>query len=68
MEHLRVETHCATAIPYFDPFDGGTTAKCLFLLEAPGPKALRDALSNDGWRRALHFPASLGCGGECRGV
>lgn len=28
------------AIPYFDPFDGGTRADCLFLLEAPGPKAI----------------------------
>lgn len=27
-------------IPYFDPFDGGTRADCLFLLEAPGPKAV----------------------------
>src|SRR5262245_27552976 len=27
-------------IPYFDPLDGGTYAECLFLLEAPGPKAV----------------------------
>ena len=27
-------------IPYFDPFDGGIKADCLFLLEAPGPKAV----------------------------
>lgn len=27
-------------IPYFDPLDGGTKADCLFLLEAPGPKAV----------------------------
>lgn len=28
-------------IPYCDPLDGGTTAKILFLLEAPTPKAVR---------------------------
>ncbi len=27
-------------IPYFDPLDGGIHAKCLFVLEAPGPKAV----------------------------
>jgi uracil-DNA glycosylase len=30
----------AFEIPYFDPMDGGTKAECLFLLEAPGPKAV----------------------------
>lgn len=28
-------------IPYFDPLDGGINAECLFLLEAPGPNAIR---------------------------
>lgn len=28
-------------IPYFDPCDGGVNSKALFLLEAPGKKALR---------------------------
>jgi uracil-DNA glycosylase len=27
-------------IPLFDPLDGGVNAECLFLLEAPGPKAV----------------------------
>jgi uracil-DNA glycosylase len=27
-------------IPHFDPLDGGIEAECLFLLEAPGPKAV----------------------------
>jgi len=27
-------------IPYFDPLDGGINASLLFLLEAPGPKAV----------------------------
>jgi len=26
--------------PYFDPLDGGIEAQCLFVLEAPGPKAV----------------------------
>jgi len=29
------------AIPYFDPWDGGINAEVLFLLEAPGPKAVK---------------------------
>jgi uracil-DNA glycosylase len=37
---LRKSTGQCTKIPFFDPFDGGTTARCLFLLEAPGPKAV----------------------------
>lgn len=27
-------------VPYFDPLDGGIRARCLCLLEAPGPKAV----------------------------
>lgn len=30
-------------MPYFDPCDGGVRAKTLFLLEAPGPKAVGSA-------------------------
>lgn len=37
---LRARMGTEYAIPYFDPFDGGTRADCLFLLEAPGPKAI----------------------------
>lgn len=37
---LRGEMGADYAIPYFDPLDGGTRAECLFLLEAPGPKAV----------------------------
>jgi len=28
-------------VPYFDPADGGVNAGCLFLLEAPGAKAIK---------------------------
>lgn len=37
---LREKTGLEERIPYFDPFDGGMGADCLFLLEAPGPKAV----------------------------
>lgn len=37
---LRVRMGAEYGIPYFDPLDGGTRADCLFLLEAPGPKAV----------------------------
>ena len=40
VDHLRQETELGVAIPYFDPMDGGTTSSCLFLGEAPGPKAV----------------------------
>ena len=32
--------HPEKELPYFDPCDGGIGAKTLFLLEAPGPKAV----------------------------
>ena len=35
------EESCEDAVPYFDPLDGGVGAECLFLLEAPGPQAVR---------------------------
>lgn len=38
---LRQETGLESAIPYFDPADGGTDADILFLLEAPGPRAVQ---------------------------
>jgi uracil-DNA glycosylase len=41
VERLRQETGFGTAIPYFDPMDGGIGANCLFLSEAPGPKAVK---------------------------
>ncbi|HET6962909.1 MAG TPA: hypothetical protein VFJ27_10445, partial [Terriglobia bacterium] len=41
VDTIRDETGYGTAIPYFDPADGGVRALCLFLLEAPGPKAVR---------------------------
>ncbi|WP_458071113.1 uracil-DNA glycosylase [Rhodanobacter sp. BL-MT-08] len=40
VETLRMEAGPDASIPYFDPWDGGVEAKILFLLEAPGPKAV----------------------------
>jgi len=41
VEQIRIERHCGNAVPYFDPADGGIEAKCLFVLEAPGPNAVK---------------------------
>lgn len=41
VEALRKEKGPAYEIPYFDPWDGGTDARVLNLLEAPGAKAVR---------------------------
>lgn len=35
--------HSDKELPSFDPCDGGINAKALFLLEAPGPKAVDSA-------------------------
>jgi len=40
VERLRIEAGPSAAVPYFDPWDGGIDAELLFLLEAPGPKAV----------------------------
>ncbi len=39
VEKLRLEVG-RLKIPYFDPWDGGVNAECLFLLEAPGGNAV----------------------------
>ena len=39
VESMRGETG-EVGIPFFDPLDGGIGAECLFLLEAPGPRAV----------------------------
>lgn len=41
VEALRREKGPPYEIPYFDPWDGGTDARVLNLLEAPGAKAVR---------------------------
>lgn len=41
VEELRREAGPSAGIPYFDPWDGGVDAEILFLLEAPGAKAVR---------------------------
>lgn len=39
---LRLRLGPDAIVPWFDPADGGTEARILFLLEAPGPKATRE--------------------------
>lgn len=41
VDRLREDTELGENIPYFDPSDGGKNAEILFLLEAPGPKAVQ---------------------------
>ena len=40
VESIRSEQGLSQEIPYFDSQDGGIAARALFLLEAPGPKAV----------------------------
>jgi uracil-DNA glycosylase len=40
VEALRAERGFTNEVPYFDPMDGGVNAKVLFILEAPGAKAV----------------------------
>ena len=40
VDALRASAKTSEDIPYFDPWDGGVNAECLFLLEAPGAKAI----------------------------
>lgn len=41
VEKLRKRYCLNKQIPFFDPMDGGVFAKCLFVLEAPGPNAVK---------------------------
>jgi uracil-DNA glycosylase len=40
VKSLRKTSGAASGVPYFDPWDGGIDAECLFLLEAPGGRAV----------------------------
>jgi uracil-DNA glycosylase len=40
LRQIREEMGSDYEIPFFDPLDGGVQARALFLLEAPGPKAV----------------------------
>ncbi|PJA46418.1 hypothetical protein CO174_00185 [Candidatus Uhrbacteria bacterium CG_4_9_14_3_um_filter_50_9] len=41
VQKIRNERELEREVPDFDPLDGGIHAECLFLLEAPGPKAVQ---------------------------
>ncbi len=54
VEELRLD--CSSRrIPYFDPWDGGINATCLFLLEAPGGKAVEFISRNNNDETAKNF-------------
>ena len=40
VRQIRQQRGAGKNVPYFDPADGGVNARCLFLLEAPGPQAV----------------------------
>lgn len=40
VELIRRTEGLKAEVPYFDPLDGGVNARVLFVLEAPGPKAV----------------------------
>jgi uracil-DNA glycosylase len=40
VKRLRLKAGLASGVPEFDPLDGGVQAECLFLLEAPGGRAV----------------------------
>jgi uracil-DNA glycosylase len=40
VRRLRAARGLRDEVPFFDPLDGGVTASCLFVLEAPGPNAV----------------------------
>ncbi len=49
-------------IPFFDPLDGDVNARCLFVAEAPGPRAvLSGFVSRDNPSNGLPSPPA----GEC---
>jgi uracil-DNA glycosylase len=41
VEEIRRDRGSAFAVPYFDPADGGVQAECLYVMEAPGARAVR---------------------------
>ena len=54
-------------IPQFDPLDGGIDAECLFLLEAPGPKAVNSGFvsrNNPDETAKNFFELNVGAGLE----
>lgn len=41
VEKIRHDKNLSDEVPYFDPNNGNENARFLFLLEAPGPKAIK---------------------------
>jgi hypothetical protein len=65
VNRIRSDRGLSERIPYFDPLDGGVMAKALFLLEAPGPKAVMTGFisrnnPDPSARNFLHLLAEAG--------
>jgi len=41
VHEIRRDRALRNEVPFFDPADGGINAECLFVLEAPGPNAVK---------------------------
>jgi uracil-DNA glycosylase len=57
VERIRRETGYEEEVPYFDPFDAGIHAECMFIQQAPGPGAIASGFvsrDNDD-ESARHF-------------
>jgi uracil-DNA glycosylase len=69
VERIRRETGRGKSVPYFDPLDAGTGAECIFILQAPGAKAVDSGFvsrdNND--ESARHFFALTRDAGLDRG-
>lgn len=62
VDALRIK-HANCIIPYFDPWDGGVNAECLFLLEAPGGAAVDFVSRNNDDETAKNFFILNQCAG-----
>ena len=68
VERIRVEQGLGREVPGFDPTNGNENARYLFVLEAPGPKAVASgviSLDNDD-QTARNFRDQLKCAGVDR--
>jgi len=57
VRQIRKDRDLEREIPDFDPLDGGVAAECLFVFEAPGPKAVESGFisRNNNDQRANNF-------------
>ena len=68
VERIRAERQLQSEVPGFDPQNGNERAKYLFILEAPGPQALKTGIVSfdNPDRTAANFRAQLQAAGVVR--